>query len=252
MPGCSYAFLSGVIVLAVSTPTWAEPADTQFPAPPNSLSFEDTGTLEGFQDGYLQIRDSKTDLWILKVAPETKILVEGEAETDYLHPGLSIQFTGELDKKGMLAKAIDAIEIVHAPGKQALGLFAAGDDDPDARPVRNPTPGSYRIRGKLAAFRNGALTVAIGSRRLAGTLADKVAIKIACDDPSIAQVGDAVKVKAWYYGDSKPIPALNRAGRALAEEITITLAKPLAPTGKRARPTERPVKAPTKNVKAER
>jgi hypothetical protein len=211
----------------------------EFVAPPNSLSFEDKGTLEGYQQGYMKIRDSKSELWLLKIVPETAITVVGEAEIDYLRPGLSIEFSGQLDKKLALAKPIEEIEIINPKGKPALGLFAEGDDGADSKPARNPGPGPYRVRAKLANYKDGELTVAIGSRRITGSLADEVKISFTSNDPSVAAVGDAVEVKAWYYDNGKPLAALNRAGTAWAEEITITLAKPLAPTGRKARQPDR-------------
>ena len=95
--------------------------------------------------------------------------------------------------------------------------------------------GAYRIRAKLASFKGGELTVAIGGKRLTGTLSEKASITFAATDPGMAEIGDAVKVKAWYYDNGKPVAAVGRAGKALAEEVTITLTKPLAGAGKKRR-----------------
>lgn len=216
----------------------------EFEVPKGSVSFEDTCTLEGVQDDYMQIRDSKTELWVLQIVPETKITVEGEAEPDYLRPGQSIEFVGELNKKGLLADPIEELDITLTTGKSTLGMFPTdGEDD---RPVRSPKPGSYRIKGKLASFKRGELLISIGTRKLNASLADEVKIHVTGDDPHLAQVGDTVKVRAYYYDNSKPIAALGRAGKALAEQIDITLAKPLAASGKKLRQTQRPAK----NVRA--
>jgi hypothetical protein len=205
----------------------------KFVAPPNSLPLEDSASMEIYRAGFLQIRDSKNmDVWILKILPETTVSVSGEAELDYLRPGLSIQFDNDLDKKGQLVNPISEIELL--PNRTTLGLFAA-DDDADARPIRNPEPGAYRFRGKLSAVKEKLITVSIGGRRYTGQLSDELRIKFSSDDPSVADVGDTVKVKAWYYDNTKPISAMNIPGRAIAEDISITLEKPLEPAGRRAR-----------------
>ena len=53
-----------------------------------------------------------TDTWVVNVPANSTISVTGTAEPDYLHPGLYVKFSGELDKKGtVLAKEIDQLEI---------------------------------------------------------------------------------------------------------------------------------------------
>ncbi|MEX2115175.1 MAG: hypothetical protein WD845_18420 [Pirellulales bacterium] len=231
MRAVCFGFTSGLLALAALAPaTFAQDEPPQFVAPPDTLPLEDEGTLEVYHSDFLQVRDSKMDIWILKILPATSISVTGQAEADYLRPGLSIQFDNELNKKGQFEQPIAEIELL--PDKSTLGLFAA-DDDAEARPIRNPEPGAYRIRGKLAAVKQNQLTVSIGGRRYGGELAEDVKINFASDDPSVAEAGDAVKVKAWYYNNAKPISAMNVPGRAFAESISITLEKPLQPTGRR-------------------
>ncbi len=226
---------SGLLALAAVAPgAFAQEERAKFVAPPNSLPLEDSASMEIYRAGFLQIRDSKNmDVWILQILPATTVSVSGEAEVDYLRPGLTIQFENELDKKGQLINPIAEIELL--PDKSALGLFAADDDGADSRPIRNPEPGAYRIRGKLSAAKAKQITVSIGGRRYTGALSDEVKIKFSSDDPSMADVGDTVKVKAWYFDNTKPISAMNIPGRAIAEDISITLEKPLEPAGRRAR-----------------
>ncbi len=220
---------SSLLALAVVAPGAIAQDDDKFVAPANSLPLEDSASMEVYRAGFLQIRDSKNmDVWILQILPQTTVSVSGEAEVDYLRPGLSIAFDNELDKKGQLEKPITEIELL--PNKTTLGLFAPDDD---ARPIRSPEPGAYKFRGKLSAVKGNQITISIGGRRYTGELSDEVKIKFSSDDPSVADVGDTVKVKAWYYDNTKPISAMNIPGRAIAEEISITLEKPLEPAGRR-------------------
>src|SRR5262245_2617942 len=192
----------------VATPAVAQDEPAKFVPPPSTLPLEDSGTLDHYQSDLLRIRDSKMDLWLLKILPETTISVTGTAKADYLRPGLGVEFDNELNKKGQLTQPIAEINLL--PEKTTLGLFAGDEDPDDARPVRNPEPGTYHIRGKVAAVKEGELTVSIGGKRYTGELAEGDALKInfTSDDPSVAAMGDTVKVKAWYYENTKPNSAM--------------------------------------------
>ena len=241
----------GLLLPSSATSAWGQAA-ARFQAPPQSVAFEDAECkLEDFQGDVVQIRDSRSEAWWLKVSDATKVTVKGEAEEDCLRTGVFVQFDGEIDKKGSLAEPVSKIEIVSFQGKPTLGLFAisksavADGDDEDARPVKNAGPGKYRIRGKVALFRDGEIIVLAGNRKITGDVAEKekFAVSVNVDDLSVAQPGDEVEVKAWYYDPNKPVPVANRPGKALAEEITVKLAKKLAPAGKKPRPAEKPSRA---------
>jgi hypothetical protein len=75
-----FARLLATGLLALATVARGADESNDFPAPPNALPIEETGALAGYQQGYLQIRDSKMDLWLLQIVPETKVTIEGEAE----------------------------------------------------------------------------------------------------------------------------------------------------------------------------
>ncbi len=240
MHGCFNVCTSGRVALAslvtLAAGAIVSPVGAQdFVAPPNSFALDTEGTLEGYRPGYLQVRDSKTETWLLSIDPTTKVSVHGQAEQDYLRPGLTIAFETEIDKKGQISKPIEEVEIVTSEGKPRLGLFSTDEDADDGRPVRTVAAGTYRVRAKLASFKGGELTVSVGSKRLTATLSEKATVKFACTDPGMAEIGDTVKVKAWYYDNGKPVAAVGRAGKALAEEVTITLTKPLTGTSKKSR-----------------
>lgn len=207
----------------------------QFEAPPNSLRYEDGGTIEAVEGEIIRVRDSKMESWVLNLMPETKVVVEGEAQTECLRPGLSVQLNVTLNKKGLVTKDVEEIEIFSPQGKASLGFFPVGDDAA-ARPLRNPGAGEWLVKGKLASFRDRELAITAGSRKIVAKTAADLKVSLKLDDVNLAQQGDEIKIVAWYYERNRPNPMLMRWGRALAEEVTITLAKPLAPTGKKIRP----------------
>jgi len=205
-------------------------AQEQFQVPPNSLALEDTGTLEGMQGNFVKFRDSKKDPWLLQVLPQTTVSVEGEADADYLRRGMTIELTGTVNEDSTLAEPVGEIEVLSSKGRPSLGFFST-DDDKNTRPVRNPEAGKYRIRGKLASYKDGELLVAVGRLKITGKIGEEVKVKLTLDDARSAKFGDTVKVKAWYYDQTKPNPALNLPGKALAETLSITLSEP--PVAKR-------------------
>jgi hypothetical protein len=222
--------------------TTSAAARAQFTAPQNSLSFEDTGTLEAIQGDVMQIRDSKSEPWLLSIVNDTKVTVEGDAEKECLRPGVFVKFTAELDKKGAIREPIKEIELTSALGKASVGVFPEDDTD-GLRPVRTLSAGKYLFKGKIASLKEDDLMVLAGRHKIYAKLSDEdLSVKLNVDDFSFAQpeAGDAVKVKAWYYDIGRPNLNLARPGKAMAEEVTITLAKPLAAGGKKPRQTERP------------
>jgi len=91
-------------------------------------------------------------------------------------------------------------------------------------------------------FRDGELIVIAGARRISGDIAEKLDVSLDVSDPTLAQMGDEVSIKAWYFDQQKPNPGFNRPGKALAEEVAIELAKPLSYAGKKGRTAEKPDK----------
>ncbi len=216
---------AGVFGLALG-PAGAQ-AQGQFQVPPNSLSLEDTGTLEGMQGNIVNFRDSKKDPWRLHVVRQTTLSIEGEADADYLRPGMTVELTGTVNEDGTLSEPIKEIEVLSVKGRPSLGLFSP-DKGKNAKPVRNPEAGKYRIRGKLTSYKDGALLIAIGRLKITGKTGDELKVKLTLDDVRSAKFGDIVKVKAWYYDQNKPNPTFNRPGNALAEQVSITLSEPPA------------------------
>ena len=170
----------------------------------------------------------------------------GEADREFLRSGsLYVQFSGEIDAKGNLKDEADEIEIFSPEGKSSLGVFTAADGNAPPKAVRGNAAGKFLIKGRLASYRDGQMIVTAGSRRITGTVADDVTVTLNLDDTSLAETGDTVKAKASYYDETRATP--NRPGNALAEAITITLAKPLTYTGKKPRTNEKTSKPPAKS-----
>ena len=208
-------------------------AQVRFPVPANSLSLEETGTLAGIQGNYIKFHDSNQDVWLLQVVPQTTISIEGEADADYLRRGLTVVLTAQVNEDRTLAEPIKEIEVISGKGRPSLGLFPPDEDDANAKPVRKPEAGKYRIRGKLASFKKGELLIVAGRWKITGTAGEELKVKLTLNDARMAQFGDEMTVKAWYLDFAKAAP--NRLGRARAEAITIKLTNPPLASGRRSR-----------------
>ena len=144
---------------------------------------------------------------------------------------MTVRFDGEIDKKGNLQAEIKELEIFTPQGKNALGLFS--DKSAAARPVGKPAPGPYEIRAKVTSLKDHEITLAAGSKKVFGSVADDVAVKVSSEDFGYVHEGDGVKVTGWYNPANKA--ASGKPGQAVADELTITLAKPLVATKKPSR-----------------
>ncbi len=224
----THSMVAGAIVGLVAGLAGQE-TQAQFQVPLNSLELKEEGTLEGMQGNLLKFRDSNQDVWLLTVNPLSKVSIEGIADRSYLRPGMTVELKGNVKEDATLAEPLAEIEVVNGKGRQPLGLFAPDDTAEDARPVRDPAPGDYRIRGRIMGVKDDTLQIAAGRLKLSAKMADDLKVVLAIDDPRLAQFGDQMKVKAWYYDNQKPVPTFNRPGQALAEDVSITLANP--PTG---------------------
>lgn len=218
------ALLSGALVGLVLSLA-GDDARAQFQPPANSLMVEEEGKLVGYQGGVLAFRDSKQELWLLQVNPQTKVSIVGEADLAYLKPGMTVELTAKIDEEAAIADPIAEIEVINAKGRLTMGLFNPADGD-DAKAVRNPTPGEYRVRGKITGVKDGEIDIAAGRLKISGKAADDLKVILAVDDASLAKADDAMKVKIWHLDNGKPNPTLQQPGRALAEEVSITLANP--------------------------
>ncbi len=201
-------------------------------------TLEDSGTIKEVSDGQIQFETTKnSEMWWIQLSGETKLRVEGTAEISYLRGGLAVRFTGEFDKKGALQEDIKELEIFTPQGKNGLGFFS---DSNSEKPVRNAAPGSYEIRGKVTSFKDNEIVVSAGNKKISGKVAEDAAIKINVEDTKDVRAGDAAKIKATYLDPQKPY-GMN-PGRAVGNEIEVTLAKPL--TGVKKKVAAKPAKPP--------
>lgn len=199
-------------------------AQAQFQAPANSLMMEETGKLEGMRGNILSFRDSKDAVWLVQVNPQTTVNIAGEAKLDYLRTGMLVQLKGTINEEGAFEEPVAELEVLNSKGKPTLGLFNVADNPDETKPVREPEAGEYLVRARVIGAKEDELNLVAGRLKLSAKPAEDLKVVLAVDDPSLAQPGDAMKLKAWFYDATRPNAM--QPGKALAESVDITLANP--------------------------
>lgn len=195
--------------------------------PPDAQVYENEGTVMGVVPGGIQMLTERDSAWLIQVVPrQSQVKVTGTAEPGFLRSGLFVKFSGEIDAKGVLQGEVKEMEIVTPAGKNSMGVFASGSDE-NAKPIAKLEPGTYDIRGKVALYKDGDITIVAG-KKITGKVASDAKISVNVQDYSFAQKDDTIKVKGYYYERMRPSPQEGRPGQAMGKEIEIALAKPLS------------------------
>ena len=193
-----------------------------------------TGKIEGVSDEGVRVKVSDSDTWDVKINPgETKLEITGTAEPGYLHKDIHVRLTGEIDAKGNLQNEIESLEVFTPQNKNSLGLFDEKDKSATAKPVKKPGAGTYQIRAKILSLKEKELVMLAGGKKISGTLAAEPEVKVVSEDLGLVHEGDEATIGGWYLPPYKA--AAQKPGQAVAEELTITLSKPLVATKKPAR-----------------
>ena len=244
LPRLLLAAFVGLIVVAEAE------AQRQGPKP-KMARFAAQGVVQAVRPGAIQLLTNTNQTWIVFVDPKAKISVTGTAEADFLKPGLFVQFSVELDKRGKAQAPVGELTIF-TPSEQAqIGIwpvdsvpedededdaqnrFGAGAANPRPRPKRSKgtVAGRYAVNGRITGIRKGAYTVFAGRGSVQIELTDKPQIKVDFADYTVAKKGDAITVSRGQ----RPQGVM---GRAKATALEIVLSEPL--TGPRKK---KPVRA---------
>jgi hypothetical protein len=221
---------SGLIVLLLCGPARAQQLPAEYSA---SGKVDEVG-----QDGML-VSDSKygkvwvqlrqRDLRQLHSEPG-KVEVTGTAEPSFLKPGLLVKFLVKLEKGNVEGDVAD-LEIVTLSEKVQPGLHPEPLPGKTLKEREKEGAVDYVAVGRVKSFKNGLLQVSTGGdeKDLKVKLAETAQVKVDVDDLSFASAGDTVEIK----GRITQLPFNDGAvpGRVVADEMKVTLAKPL--TGKK-------------------
>ncbi len=209
--------------------------------PANATMFDKEGAVAGVLPNTIQMVTQRKAKWLIQVVPGlSQVRVRGAATPAFLHAGLLVRFSGEIDDAGVLKHEIKELEVFTPVGRYITGAFINGADE-NAKPIGKIIAGAYDFRGKVISYQTGGLQIVAG-KKISGKVAGDAKIALNLQDISLAQADDALKVKGYYFKGGEPSPSKNRPGQALGRMIEITLAKPLTMAAQ-----NRPIK-PTRPV----
>jgi hypothetical protein len=175
--------------------------------------------------------------WTISTQPSTKLAVTGETTRDFLRTGLLVQFLGEVGAKGQLKDPVDELTVVMSARKLAEDETTANPDDKDqdTTPAASDSQGP-KLTGFLRPGHGNAWTVHMDNRDVQLKLTDDVKITVLLADGRHISPGDKISVQGKMY-HGKP-------GACLADDVKVTLAKPLAApkkATKSAKPSVKPI-----------
>jgi hypothetical protein len=206
---------------------------------PNLQPTEITGTLQGMASGGIVVANSTSNqVWRVAIAPATKVQVTGTTTAEALRSGVIVELTAEIDSHGAIQGKIDTLTITTVTREKPVGIYpadAGGFGDKPADDATKPekpakrtgrtaakggsrgqqAAGTYRIVGKLAVGRGGALAVQAGRGMLQFELAEQAKINVDTTDIRFATRGSEVTVS----GMAMP----NRPGVAQALDVKVKL-----------------------------
>ena len=200
--------------------------------PPNASMFEKDGKVAGVFPNGIQMITTRGAKWVIQVVPrQSQLKITGVADPSFLHPGLHVKFSGEIDDKGLLQSELKELEIFTPANKNSTGVFATGSDE-DAKPVPRPGAGTYDFRGRVVTYRDGQI-VLIAGKKITGKVAGDAEISVNVQDLWFAQPEDELTVKGWNTPEMEPNSQKKTPGTAVGKEIEIKLSKRLTSAPKK-------------------
>lgn len=187
------------------------------------MPFEVSGSVKQIGP-FLQVVADNDDIWNLRfppnIVPGEDIHVLGEADAEWLQPGMMVRITAKINtKKGAFLEPIKSLEVITVRPENEPGLInedepKLGDDlftDPDPKQKKRPKPTKLpeeinaTMIGDIGSIKAGKITIRVpGFKSVKGELSEKCKISVDMANPAMIRVGDKVTVKGEYYAAEKP------------------------------------------------
>jgi hypothetical protein len=196
------------------------------------------GTIDSVDSDGIHVSARRGRKWLVRAQSGARLVIIGTATADYLKPGLVLQFKAELDDDGKTTDKISEVTIVTPNADNPLGCFGgkAGDGKRPANAGKATTrkaddddlallleSNGLKIVGKITSVDGKQVALRAGKRRVKMELADSAVIKVLVSDPGLLLPGSEIRASGTG--------TRGRVGRCQADNIEVTLAKPL--TGKK-------------------
>lgn len=217
---------------------------------PSGPPVETSGIIDAVMPGYIKMTTPTNQVWILRISPDAKVTVNGEAKLDAVKPGVFVAFSGEVDKRhSVIEEKIGKLTIVTPNDLRPVGAFpsqgggfaalhnqlTAGGAGAGAAPAAGEARGGaagngaaterFDIVGQfMGVNKKGKASVVVPNPyfkpNLSFEIAEDVAVDLDLANPTaymLAKKGDKIEAKGKQFAMTG----------ALATELTIYLVEPL-------------------------
>lgn len=189
------------------------------------------GKIKVVGPGVLQVVGNEGEQWLVGIEAQPRdISLQGTASVGFLRPGMLVQFSTHVDKKGEAHAPITGVQIV-APrpnvelklqptgglgGKQ---LFAEEGESTGKRKRREGDDYPVNVSGTIRSLKDRKFYVSTGSATIHGEFAEDCTVTVDLADYSLSRPGDAIEFDGWQYP--------GQSGRVFATRLTISAEEPL-------------------------
>lgn len=199
-----------------------------------------SGTVKQIGRGVFQLATAEGEQWLVQVeARPQDVSFTGSADATFLKPGMWVQFSTRLSKRGQAPEPISDLTIFTpvegtsvgvssdsgfgGGGGAAAALFGEDKPEENSKPRQKETTDEntvFRVAGQITKIsRTGELTINARGQTVKADVADDAKVSVATNDLSFLRVGDAVEIQGAYPAGQK--------GRAWANRVTASTAEPL-------------------------
>ncbi|PHS15247.1 MAG: hypothetical protein COA78_05270 [Blastopirellula sp.] len=195
----------------------------------------------------IQLKDPQP--WVFQIKVNAKDMqVNGTAEAGWIQPGMYVSFTGVFDDKGISQAPVASVTVFTPSPSIVLGVTKeeAAPDFINGASEEAPASSKFAVLGRVTGkSRDGKLTVAAGSTKVAIELTEDAAVKFEISaEPRLIRLGDTIEGEGWYFEKGKGI---------MDKNMTVTSAEPLKgpEVKKRRTTTKRTTEKKTEEAPAE-
>ncbi len=208
-------------------------------APTREVEIE--GTVVGVNPMMVQMTTSTKIPWVFRLTQKTQVLVQGTAEKSFLRPGVFVEFTAMVDRKGNATTKVSELIICNPSPQKFPGVFPAegglGVPEPPAGKKEANAPAMYQVVGIITAVKNDQFSVKTRQGTVHFELDMSPKITVNMTNLAYVRQGDKIRVTGSAF----------REGLGEAQQVIVELNTPL--TGPESQPkrkyekkdTEKPV-----------
>jgi len=113
---------SGWTALIGCAMTWTTASPAHAQVPPGATALEETGAVTQARQDTLQIKSAAGELWFVLINRDTRVRIDGTAEPDYLHAGVSVRLSAETIRRERSRKMSTNWKSTHPPNQTMASM----------------------------------------------------------------------------------------------------------------------------------